>query len=143
MMSVVRPSRIQQHLGSLACLMALAALFLVIDAQQAFAQYSTFKEVQKGLASNFTSIPKLIAVIAYVIATFFAASGLLQLKEWVIDSDRNTLTAPLLRLAVASLLIYMPHLMSLTNNTLFSRDGGVASVDIKTPSHSLKAFEKK
>lgn len=114
---------------------SLLALVLVIGGgTEAFAQHTEFGQVQQGIGQNIIKLPKLFAVTSYVIGAFFAADGLLKLKAWMEESDKNSLNAAIFRLAVSAMLIYLPHAIIIANTTLFGDGaGGVGNVPPTTP----------
>jgi len=127
-----------------ALMCSCAALMVLAMPHDALAVAKGFGEVQQNIGKNITQIPPAIAMLSYVCGAFFAANGLLKLRDWMKDSDRNTLNAGLFRLVVASLLIYLPYGIVVANNTLFgSGDGSGGNVStsgvvVKPP--QLKVF---
>jgi uncharacterized membrane protein YdjX (TVP38/TMEM64 family) len=94
------------------------------------------------MANSSDAIPKLVARICWVAGTFFAASGLLKMKDWIVDSERNTFNAFLFRLIVAALLILLPYILMLTTGTFFGRADGRMDVVIGINPGQLTAFQK-
>ena len=133
-----------------AALIILAGTAMVLMPFDAFAQAAGetaggFGKVQQNISTNIVEIPKFITVVAYVIAAFFAATGLVKLKDWINDNEKNPINPALFRLVVASLLIVFPHMLVIVNSTLFGSKGGqtatVTTADaVKAP--SLNAFPK-
>lgn len=115
MFSALRPFLLK----ALRCLPLLAVVVLAMGCDDAFAQAKTFTEVQKNIGNDISRFPRVVAMLSYVGGAFFAASGLLRLKDWMSDSERNSLNTAMFRLVVASLLIYLPHAIVMANNTLF------------------------
>ena len=63
--------------GLLMLLTILAAWLLSMNF--AFAQTGGFSTVGQSVRENISGVPKLVAILAYVLGTFFAISGLLKL----------------------------------------------------------------
>lgn len=117
-----------------------AVLLVGFGCTEALAQHTEFGHVQQGVGRDLIQLPKLFAIASYVIGAFFAADGLLKLKAWMEESEKNSLNAALFRLAVSAMLIYLPHAIVIANTTLFGEGaGGVGNVPRTTPPQ-LKAF---
>lgn len=127
---------------SVMTLIALGAVTsILIGADPASAQSMGMGSVSKNIAVNIAVLPKLIAVIAYVIAAFFAATGLLKLKDWMTAPEKNPLQAALFRIIVAALLLVFPHVWIIVNTTFFGGTStGTQSSDKKVMMQSLRAF---
>lgn len=122
----------------------LAVVMSMVVANSAFAQVDGFAKVQSNISKDIAILPKLISVIAYVIAAFFAATGLLKLRDWIMDSNKNSLNPALFRLAVASLLIALPHVSMVINTVLFGSKSSGETIGVNSSNgikmHSLNAF---
>lgn len=121
----------------------LAALFFFADIADALAQASSsknFQDVQKSIGKDVGQLPKFMAIASYAFGAFFAANGLLRLRAWIGDSDRNTLNAAMFRIFIAALLISLPHIFVLANNTLFGSGAGGAGM-ISVPPPNMGAFK--
>lgn len=128
----------------LAMLVLLTAIIMLCSTQ-AFAQAATdFKGVQKNIGRNLINLPRFIALLSYVAGTFFTISGLLKMKDWMKDSERNPFNGWVIRLVVATLLILLPYSLNLVNLTLFQRDDGMANVtqDFNVNAPNMQRFEK-
>lgn len=96
----------------------------------------------KNIGNNVRGSVPLIPMLSYVAGVFFTASGLLKLKDWVNDGERNPLTPALTRLVVATFLIMLPHMIRLTTGTLFKRNNGDMFVNVPVVAQRLGAFCK-
>lgn len=134
---IVRPM-----IRSVALVRALlvTATLLVSGMDAALAQ--DFGKAQQEIGKNLAQIPPAVAVFAYVMGAFFTVSGLLKLKAWIGDSDRNTLNAALFRLVVASLLIYLPYGIMVMNKTMFG-DSASNTSGASVPPPVLSPFGRK
>lgn len=104
-----------------------------------------FHQAQYNLSKQSLNIPKLVTVLAYIGGTFFAATGLLRLKDWINDSDRNPLLPALFRLITAALMIAFPHILLVTTATFFSYGSGSnasVEVNVSTKMGKLSPFQK-
>lgn len=123
--------------ASLCLAVVLVAAF---GCSEAFAQAENFGAVQKNIGKDITKLPPMISVISYAIGVFFAADGLLKLKAWMEESDKNSLNSAIFRLAVSAMMIYLPHAIIIANTTLFGENaGGVGNVP-QTPPPKLGVF---
>jgi hypothetical protein len=121
-----------------------AVIFSTIAHDVFAATANDLGQVQKNIAKDAALIPRLIAVLAYVIATFFAITGLFKFKEWIEDSTKNSLNPAIFRLVVAALLIALPHVWVVVNTSLFgSKNGGTRSADVAVMRQNLSTFQKK
>jgi hypothetical protein len=102
---------------------------------------ATFRGMTANVGENFAGAARIIPMLCYVIGVFFAASGLLKLKDWINEGDKIGILPALMRLIVSALLITLPHILVITTGTLFGNqsDGGV---EVKVPAPRLGAFEK-
>ena len=75
----------------------------------------------KFLAAEGSNVPKLIAVLCYVIGVFYTAKALLALKNFIANSDENPINAFLSYGAIGSLLIVLPFSIATVGNTLAVR----------------------
>jgi hypothetical protein len=129
----------------------LAVAVVVISGMApAFAQVATLSDAQVQVAQQLDYIPKLISFIAYAIAAFFAASGLLKLKDWINEPEKNPLNAVLFRLVVASLLLCLPKAIYIIDGSIFGSQGANGNCpgcpqdsNVQVPMQSLNTFSKK
>lgn len=122
-------------------LTAFAAVALL--AGDALAQTNTqFKDTQESVANDVGLFPKFMSTVSYVVGVYFAADGLLKLKAWMEDSQKNSITHAIFRLSVAGLMVWLPHGMFLANATLFGEGAGGANTPAIAPPQ-LGVFDKK
>lgn len=137
MMTHLSPSRS----ASSSALMAAALLAVGLYAGDAAATNIGLSDVTKNVGNNVRQSVPLVPMLSYVIGVFFTASGLLKLKDWVNDGERNSITPALMRLVVATFMIILPHMIRMTTGTFFRRDDGMF-VNVKTNAPQLGAFCK-
>lgn len=119
----------------------LSVVFMAM-ADAAFAQGgATFGGVVKNVAGNVDRSVPGIAMLSYVIGVFFAASGLLKLKDWINEGDKVGILPALMRLSASALLILLPHMMVISTGTIFGSDK-VQGIEVKVHAPRLGAFEK-
>jgi hypothetical protein len=85
----------------------------------------------KTVAGQLTNVPKLIAVICYVIGSFYTARCLLALKRYITDPDENPINAFISYGAIGSLLIVLPYSISVVGRT-FAMEAPVVESSQKT-----------
>lgn len=127
---------------------SFTAVLLAVSlmATNAFATDPGLSDVTKNVGRNVLKSVPLIPMVSYVCGVFFTASGLLKLKDWVNDGERNSIIPAIMRLVVAAFLIILPHMIRMVTGTLFGRkqaDGTVQTyTNVKTPAPELGAFQK-
>lgn len=97
-------------------------------------------DVSRNVSDNVRPLPRLVAIIAYVLGAAFAAHGLLKLRDWTNDSQRNSLKPALFRFVIAALLVWLPYSFVIINNSLFGQ--GEGGVQVSIPAPKLNAFTK-
>lgn len=97
--------------------LALVAVILGLPVD-AFANQDTVLGQTKNLAQQVSQIPKLIAVGAYVIGTFFAVRALFALKGFIEDADENPITKVLGFGAVSALMIMLPYIIEVMTKSI-------------------------
>src|SRR5690606_10412558 len=102
----------------------------------------TLRGMFRNIANNVAGSTKLVPFLSYVCGAFFAASGLLKLKDWINEGDKAGLNPALFRLALSALLIVLPHTMRIFAGTWFGRADGGANVNTSIPAPQLGAFQK-
>lgn len=118
---------------------ALLVGMMAVVSTAAMAQQAGLAHTTQNIALNVrTSVP-FIPMLSYVVGVFFAAAGLLKLKDWVNDGERNSIVPAIGRLMIASALIILPHVIRMTNGTFFGQTNGVLPVAQST---QLRAFCK-
>ena len=122
-------------------LMLMAGAFLLfaltmVFPMDAFAQSNVSAEqITQNLGKNIATVPKLIALAAYVIGAFFAVRALFALKGFIEAPDDNPVTKVLGFAAVAALLIMLPFTISVMTNALMGNKN-------TTLDSSIQQFEK-
>lgn len=90
----------------------------------------------KHVAKQISTVPKLIAVICYVIGTYFAVRSLLALRGFIENSDENPITRFLAFGITSALLISLPYIIQLTRETLNANYGSGTSITSSSSSFS-------
>ncbi len=73
---------------------------------------------------NILSVVKLLIVIAYIAGVGFALVGILQFKAHKDNPQQTPLSKPMIYLAVAACLLFLPSIMSTAGKTLFGTNVG-------------------
>lgn len=112
-------------------LFALMALMLFFP-MDAFAGGVTgvnndLTDQSRRIGTQIATVPKLIALGSYVIGAFFAVRALFALKGFIESPDDNPLTKVLGFAAVSTLLIMLPYIIGVMQNTLGASSGNVQS----------------
>ncbi len=108
-----------RKLLSFAGIFALAAIALVFPFDAFATSVSTDVANQaKTLAAQASNVPKLMAVGAYIIGTFFAIKALFALKGFIEAPDDNPVTKAVSYGAVAALMILLPYIIGVMRNTI-------------------------
>lgn len=117
-------------------------LFLAAGMGEALAgPAKQFGDVQESIGRDVGLVPKFMAIVSYVIGVFFASDGLLKLKAWMDDSQKNPINPAIFRLGVAALLIWLPYGMTVANYTLFGSNSGGSNTPYIPPPR-IGVFEK-
>lgn len=114
-----------------ALILGLIALFAVV----LFLPVDAFAQVQSGgniniktqteqLGTQIANVPRLIALGSYVIGAFFAVRALFALKGFIESPDDNPLTKVLGFAAVSALLILLPYIIGVMQNTIAGSNTG-------------------
>lgn len=85
-------------------------------AKNTFGMYS-------NVANNVGRVPKAVSIIAYASGTFFTASGLLKLKDWISDNERNPINPALFRLGAGAFMIFLPWALVIATASVYGYDG--------------------
>jgi hypothetical protein len=78
----------------------------------------------KAIGLQLATVPRLIALGSYVIGAFFAVRALFALKGFIEAPDDNPLTKVLGFAAVSALLIMLPYIIGVMQNTLGATNAG-------------------
>lgn len=98
----------------------LFALTLFMPAE-ALAGGQQLKSITRNLGENISTVPRLIALGAYVIGAFFAVRALFALKGFIESPDDNPITKVLGFAAVSALLIMLPFVIEVMTDVLTAK----------------------
>ena len=112
---------IKRHSLTLILSMVLALIAGFLFPLEALAQ-NDLEAQAENLSQQISILPRLFAVISYVIGVYFAYKALMALKGFIEKADDNPVTHFLAYIIAAVLLIYLPYSIDVTANT----------VDVKT-----------
>lgn len=124
-------------------LLLLALLAVAMAPGLALAQDGA-KETIDNVGVNIRGIPRLIALLSYICGAFFAASGLLKLKDWINEGDKAGLNPALFRLVLSALLIVLPHAIVLATSVFFDQNesGNWGTQDGLVQPGNMTAFKR-
>lgn len=74
--------------------------------------------------SNVLSVVKLLIVLSYCAGVGFAMAGVLQFKAHKDNPQQTPLSKPMVYLAVAAFLLFLPSLMGTAGSTIFGSNAG-------------------
>lgn len=97
---------------------ALVAVILGLPMDALASDTNTVLGQTKNLATQVSTVPKLIAVGAYIIGTFFAVRALFALKGFIEDADDNPITKVLGFGAVSALMIMLPFIIEVMTQSI-------------------------
>ena len=98
---------------------ALLALFFVSD----FALAETLGDVAANVTDSMTNVAKLITAASYVAGVGFALSGMMKFKAHKDNPTQVPLSQPIVLIAIAAGLIFLPSLISTSGETVFGSSG--------------------
>ncbi|MGE3320058.1 MAG: type IV secretion protein IcmD [Candidatus Berkiella sp.] len=125
--TMVKSSQPNQAMWTmLAYFCALISLFLICDL--AFAEAAaggdapsgSIGEAAKTITGSMTGIAKLITATSYVAGVGFALMGMLKLKAHKDNPTQVPLSQPIVLLAIAAGLVFLPSLITTAGKTVWS-----------------------
>lgn len=108
---------------------ALVALFLISSV--AFAGGGgggqTLGEVASNVTDSMTNVAKLITAASYVAGVGFALMGMFKFKAHKDQPAQVPLSQPVVLLAIAAGLLFLPSIITTTGSTIFGGSGEMAT----------------
>lgn len=96
------------------------------------------KDIVGNVKTNITSLISLLIIVSYIAGVGFALAGILQFKAHKDNPTQVPLSKPIVLLAVAACLLFLPSIMSTAGHTVFgtsAKDIGSSAVDaVSVPS---------
>lgn len=112
-------------------MLALGAFLLVAVAlflpEAAFANNVTLNKQLTTVSQQLVNVPRLVAMIGYVIGGVFALRALFALKGFIESPDDNPITKVLAFAAVAALMITLPYIIGVATNSIGAKNDAVVS----------------
>lgn len=121
-------------LAAFACLAVLTLSLLPLH--DAFATSTSLGTGAKQVAKQVSHVPKLIAVISYIIGTVFAVRALLAMKAFIENVDENPITKVIGLAATSALLISLPYIIDVTANSFGMHYGEGTNITSSSSSYS-------
>ena len=116
------------------CLLGLMALCCL--PQLAFAVDTKLATVTQNVGTNIATMPKLIAIVSYIIGTLYAVRGLFALKGFIDNPDENPVMKAVGFAATSALLIFLPFIVDVVIVTM---SGGHPDSKLSSSSISFSA----
>lgn len=94
------------------------------------------KDIVGNVKTNITSLISLLIIVSYIAGVGFALAGILQFKAHKDNPTQVPLSKPIVLLAVAACLLFLPSIMSTAGKTVFgtgAKDIGSNAVDVSIP----------
>lgn len=112
----------------------ISSIGLITVSQVAIAAQSgqDLKTIVGNVKTNITSLISLLIIISYIAGVGFALAGILQFKAHKDNPTQVPLSKPIVLLAVAACLLFLPSIMSTAGRTVFgsgAKDIGSSAVD--------------
>ena len=85
-------------------------------------------DVASNVTSSLSNVAKLINAASYVAGVAFALMGLLKFKAHKDQPQQIPLSQPIVLLAIAAGLVYLPSIIKTTGSTMWGGSAQVASV---------------
>ena len=83
--------------------------------------------VASNITANFTALTQLITSFGYVAGVFCMVIAIFQFKQHKENPSQVPLSKPMIILAMATALIFLPSITEMANGTFFGVNGGVVS----------------
>jgi hypothetical protein len=90
----------------------------------------------RSVGEQVAYVPPLMAIVSYVIGTFFAVRGLFALKGFIEKPDDTPVTRVIAYAGLASLLIFLPYSIDVVANTIGSSES--MGITVESTAQSFK-----
>jgi intracellular multiplication protein IcmD len=85
--------------------------------------------ISNRVQTNILAVVKLLIIISYLAGVGFAMAGILQFKAHKDNPQQTPLSKPVVYIAVAGFLLFLPSLMKTTGKTIFGDNSGPTGKD--------------
>ncbi len=113
--------------GKTGLLFWLSLLAIVFFSGGAFAEKETIGTMAATITSTFESVGKLITASSYVAGLGFAISAILKFKQHKDNPQQTPIGQPIGLTFIAAALLFLPSILSVAGNTMFSSGGTTAT----------------
>lgn len=103
------------YFGALACLFFVSGIVLAGGGGQG----QSLGDVASNVTDSMTNVGKLITAASYVAGVGFALMGMLKFKAHKDNPSQTPLSQPIVLLAIAAGLVFLPSLISTTGQTVW------------------------
>ncbi len=100
---------------------------LVLFSGGAFAAKETIGTMASTITETFDSVGKLITASSYVAGLGFAISAILKFKQHKDNPQQTPIGQPIGLVFIAAALLFLPSILSVAGNTMFSSGGTTAT----------------
>ncbi|MDP3561461.1 MAG: type IV secretion protein IcmD [Legionellaceae bacterium] len=116
-----------KKLNSQTCLMVLACVTVICFTGGAFAaSKETIGTMASTITQSFDSVGKLITASSYIAGLGFAISAILKFKQHKDNPQQTPIGQPIGLVFIAAALLFLPSILSVAGNTMFSGGGQTA-----------------
>lgn len=105
------------------------ALFSLCAVSELALAAQTIGDLAGNVTSSIDALTKLVSAAAYVAGVGFALAGMVKFKAHRDAPTQTPLSAPLVLLAVAAGLVFLPSIISSAGETVFGGDQSSGGVD--------------
>ena len=105
-----------------ASLLIVPTLFFVSPLLFASGSPTNVSELASSLKTQFNAVTMLISVGSYVAGVGFALAGILQFKAHKDNPQQIPLSKPIVLIAVASCLLFLPTIINIAGKSMFGED---------------------
>ena len=118
--SITKPHNTQKQLITLCAYFgALVALYFISSVVFASGEGQSLGAVAENVTKSMTNVGKLIVAASYVAGVGFALMGMMKFKAHKDNPQQVPLSQPIVLLAIAAGLVFIPSLVSTGGTTLF------------------------
>jgi intracellular multiplication protein IcmD len=107
---------------------ALCFLLLLLVNNTVFAaEVRTLGDMAKAITESFSNLTKLITASSYLAGLGFSIGAIMKFKQHKDNPTQTTVGAPIAMLFIASALLFLPSVLSVTSYTMFGPQGGTTA----------------
>jgi intracellular multiplication protein IcmD len=108
-------------------LIKLVAFLYFFNSNISFANVMTLGTVASNITANFVALTQLITSFGYVAGVMCMVIAIFQFKQHKENPSQTPLSKPMMILAMATALIFLPSITEIANGTFFGTNGGIVA----------------